>query len=281
MKVESVVVPVTANIGQSIDVNWTVSNIGTADVTVPWRDRIWLSKDIIKSNDDILLVTPDASTALPLITAGSDNRTVPVKLPMDVALADGSYYILVETDAFNDFIELNENNNIGVSSQTITLTLPPLPDLEVSNIIIPDKARSGESVDVSWTVNNTGNASAAKAWTDRVYLSFDGTLNGAILLDTLRHDTDLASGEQYTTPIKKVLLPTVADGDYRIVVVTDTDNTVFEGKKETNNLRVSETVLRIGRVDLVPVITSSPSTATSGTTVSLEWLVTNALLLLS
>ncbi|MGB3654095.1 MAG: CARDB domain-containing protein, partial [Rivularia sp. (in: cyanobacteria)] len=274
--VESVVVPPAANIGQTIDITWTVSNNGTSDVTAPWSDRIWLSKDTSKSNDDIELVISDANTAVPLAITNSDTRTVPITLPLDVALADDSYYIFVETDVFNNSSEFNENNNVGFSTQAITITLPPLPDLEVSNIVIPDKARSGESIDISWTVTNTGDAYAASSWADRVYLSKDGTLNDAILIDTLRSDADLASGQQYTTPTRKVLLPEVTDGDYQIVVVSDFDNEVFEGRNENNNLRISDTTMRIGRVDLVPTITSSPTTATSGTTVSLEWSITNA-----
>src|SRR5262249_41428062 len=110
-------------------------------------------------------------------------------------------------------------------------------------------------------------------WLDRVYLSTDGTLNGAMLLASVQHDGDPTSGEHYDASAN-VTLPDVADGTYTIIVQTDAADVVYERDGEGNNVGVSR-ALSTGHADLSPAIVSAPADGISGTTVPFQWKVTN------
>ena len=102
---------------------------------------------------------------------------------------------------------------------------------------------------VEWTVTNTGPGAAQAPWVDLVYLSASGTLAGATLLASVTRASDLAPQGRYDAQAP-VLLPAVADGAYRFLVVTDGAGAVFEQAGEDNNLRASdaagELVLAVG-----------------------------------
>lgn len=105
----------------------------------------------------------------------------------------GPYYFLVRTDAENRVFEANfETNNTTAAFMATAVTPAPLPDLQVSAITVPAQAASGERVRVEWAVGNAGGGVAKGPWTDRVYLSADGSLNAATYLGDVAHAGDLA-----------------------------------------------------------------------------------------
>ena len=60
-----------------------------------------------------------------------------VNLPLDASLSAGNYYLIVQSDVFNDQPEGDESNN-SIATAAIALALPPLPDLQVQNITFVD-----------------------------------------------------------------------------------------------------------------------------------------------
>ena len=126
-----------------------------------------------------------------------------------------------------------------------------MPDLTANAIRGPPTAVVAHNITVEWTVENIGAADApAGSWNDKLYLSADGTLNGATLLATVRYDGGLAAGA-HVDRSAEVAVPAVPDGDYFIVVVTDADAEVFERDGEANNLGVSAQTLAVLHPDLV------------------------------
>ena len=109
-------------------------------------------------------------------------------------------------------------------------------------------------------------------WVDRVFLSADGNLDGATLLASVTRAGDLAGGASYNQSAP-VVVPAIADGSYRLVVVTDATGVVFEGAAENDN--VASTSIQVGHADLVPSIASAPSAATGGTAITVEYDVAN------
>lgn len=274
--VEAVVVdPAAARSGDTVAVTWRVRNAGVATTNATaWQDRIYLSADDIFDAGDTELGRLNRSGGLAVQATYS--ATTAVKLPQGIG---GGFHVFVLTDAANTVEEFTfEDNNRGRTLTPIQITRRPDPDLVVTTVTAPTAGQPGRRLSVQFTVNNAGPGEADSPWRDRLYLSPDGTLNGAHLLATATRMESLAAGQSYDVTLEFVV-PLVADGGYRLLVVTDESNSVFEGDAgsagETNNLRAADEPIVIGHPDLRVAIDTAPTTATSGDTVPLVWTVTN------
>jgi large repetitive protein len=167
-----------------------------------------------------------------------------------------------------------EDNNVRATLVATEILGAPTPDLAVVSVTAPASATTTQQVTVSWVVANAGEANAAGTWQDRVYLSADGTLDGAVLLATVSQGRQLQPGQQYAASTT-VTLPEWSDGSYRVVVVTDATRQVFERDREANNLGVSEPLL-LGHPNLRMVSVVAPAEAESADTVQVSWRVENA-----
>ncbi len=256
--VEAVAAPTHSLSGEEIQVSWRVRNQGTeATNSTTWRDAIFLSEDEILSDGDTLLaiITHEGAIA----RDRTYTRTAGVELPDGIS---GDYYILVSTDRDNRVYEyLLAGNNVGVGSETIAVTRKPEPDLQVTSLVVPDIVQAGGTYEISWTVTNLGDGVAEGEWVDLV------SRKGA-----KAQREDLGVGESYTV-VSYANIPLWEDGDYEFVVEIDAEDEVFEGDNEGNNQGVF--TVRVANPDLVPTILTAPATATSGSTISLGWLVEN------
>src|SRR5262249_20207902 len=111
------------------------------------------------------------------------------------------------------------------------------------------------------------------SWIDRISVSADGTLTNATLLTEVAHSTPLAAGDSYTAT-KSIAWPVVSDGAYRVLLLTDATESVYEGAGEDNNLRASDPV-QVGPPALAGAILGAPGTAVSGSVVPIDWSVQN------
>lgn len=119
-------------------------------------------------------------------------------------------------------------------------------DLEVVAVTAPTSGTVNDSIAVSWTVVNRGTDTIVGSWTDAVYLSLgDGDLDAAdVFLGEVRHQGDLGAGQQYTQSTS-FRLPGAVPGDYRVLVLTDARNEVFEAAQEVNNVSGATTQLTL------------------------------------
>ena len=113
--VDAVTAPATGQFGQSLDVSWTVRNLGDASTQANWSDRIWLSADTVLDGGDTLLLTVAAGALAPLAPGASYTNTASAPLPLSYSLSGGNYYLLVQADALTTVPEINESNNVGAS----------------------------------------------------------------------------------------------------------------------------------------------------------------------
>ncbi|NJO99234.1 MAG: hypothetical protein HC764_27240 [Pleurocapsa sp. CRU_1_2] len=67
----------------------------------------------------------------------------------------------------------------------------------------------------------------------------------------------------------------LVDGNYRIVVLTDGNNRIFERDGENNNLGVAANLTQVTHADLIPTLITAPTSGKSGTDVTLRWSVAN------
>jgi YD repeat-containing protein len=260
--------PESASLGETIGVDWTVTNQGNGRAFPGWNDNVYLSTDSTLDAADILLNSQFVTSQI-LLEEGSSYTIRPNLTVPNVALGD--YYLLFASDVNNRQPETSESNNLF--ARLITLKAP---NLSVSSVSLADLAlrQPGQTTIVNWTVSNIGTSEAKGSWIDRVYLSADGNINSAVLLASVARNTPLATGEVYTASTQ-VTLPVVPDGNYRIIVVTDANNNLLEETGENNNQQISTDTLTIGHPDLAVAITSSAIEATSGTIIPLIWRVTN------
>ena len=75
LTVASVTAPLNAVSADTIDVGWHVKNVGTAQASADWVDRVYLSLDTTVSSGDRLLgsVTHTDERAIPQLTADLDS----------------------------------------------------------------------------------------------------------------------------------------------------------------------------------------------------------------
>ena len=255
--------------GESLQVQWQVTNTGgRADGN--WVDRVYLSK-----NGNAILVAERGHTG-GLAAGNSYAATVDVVVPIDYS---GEYEIVVVTNATRTLSEAPRDNNRNQTG--LHVELAPYADLVVSNVTAPAVTIADPAtIQVSWTVANQGNgAGSTNAWTDRVVLSKDDIIGNGddVTIGEYRHVGSLDVGQSYLRA-EQIQLPLNTSGRFRLFVVSDAKNEVFENAIEANNAaRVSHDVDIMPRAyaDLQVESVTSNGTAASGKPLRVTWSVLN------
>ena len=140
----------------------------------------------------------------------------------------------------------------------------------------------GETVEVTWTVTNTGSQPTSGSWLDRVYLSTNSTVGGDLLLDTIAAPpaplVTLNPGDSYTVT-RTVAIPFnagLSDGAYFIIVRTDDAGGLSEQDELDNTDSATLNIATPVLPDLTITPTIAPTAAQSGSVVHLEWTTSNS-----
>ena len=224
LQVTSFTAPADGDVGDRIDLSWTVANTGRdTTAALSWSDAVYLSSDATLDPADVRLDTFPHDGPLAPGEIYTQHRSV--------ALPDGltgSLFLLVKTDsaAENNVYEYRaENNNVALSA--FSLSDPPPPDLQVTEVQSPASAWSGQNLHVEWTVTNMGQAEAVgtprPGWGDSVYLSRDPYLDKAsdVYLRSVAYHGTLEPGAAYAAPQSlDVRIPSGISGPYYVLVAT-------------------------------------------------------------
>ena len=111
-----------------------------------------------------------------------------------------------------------------------TFTVRDLPDLVVTNVIVPAAAFSGQNITANFQVKNNGaGGTQSTQWHDRLYLSTDITLETDVdyFIGDFANVTSLNPGESYVQNVS-FTLPQGISGYFYLIVYTDKGNTVQE-----------------------------------------------------
>lgn len=268
----------TIQAGGSMQIDWTGRNQGAAmGSNIPgWIDRVYLSSDTTRSNNDWLVGS--SITQIPLAMGQTYNKQLTVNLGNVPA---GNYYILLVTDAANNVYEGPNNspfesNNLAVSAP-ITVTAPGI-DLQVLVNSVTTPTYSGQPVNIEWTVTNHGDTETlTNSWFDHIILSRDSVIDATDPVIGWRNRTGtLAGGASYTVN-HTVLMPTGLTGTYRIFVRTDHSNHVVENN-EANNLSPAFNIeLELAPpADLNVTGITIPGSASPGDFIPLTWAYQNS-----
>ena len=268
------IAPETAKAGQKVTLSWTVQNQGQEATTVNyWYDTIYFSLDNVLGNeDDVYLATVYQDRSSLLEVNGSYTATEDIYLS-NYALGNG--YLLIQTDAYNNQLETDETDNVQVIAFNITA---PQDNLVVTNFTAPETAQAGQSITVSWTVQNQGQeATTANYWFDEVYFSLDDVLGNEddVYLTSVYQDQSsvLAADSGYTTT-QEIYLPNYAVGNGYLFVKTDAYNNQLETSGTDNTQKISFNVT-VPETNLVVTDFTAPETAQAGQEITLSWTVEN------
>lgn len=268
-------IPAAATGGTSVPVTWRVTNQGDATTSSNWWiDRVWLSPDGSVGPGSGAIDLGSFGHGGTLAAGASYETTQNVTMPNGVS---GSYRLVVQTDFQGVVFESRfKDNNTAVSAGAIALTAAPAVDLRVENVSGPATAQPGQRQSVSWEIANAGSGEARAPWTDHLYLSRDGTMAGAIYLTSLNHDAPLAGGARLQANAQ-FWMPDVADGEWRVVVVADAYNQVYEtgaADAESGN-RVAGGVTAVVHPDVRATDIALSAGATAGRSATVSWTARN------
>ncbi len=191
--------------GDMIELSYTVTNNGDGPAVVGWTDRIYLSPSPLYNSK--LLLEVDAQSWPPLAPGESYIETHQVTLPPESA---GAQYLRFVTDIPDQQPESDDQNNVRVLPIELTTT-----DLVVSEATAPAAAVVGQTIPVTWTVQNVGTTPASRSWHDAIYVSDNTTLGATDTLVAMFSSDDhpvLGAGGAYTWD-QPVTLPSTAVGD--------------------------------------------------------------------
>ena len=121
----------------------------------------------------------------------------------------------------------------------VKLTLPPRPDLSVSNVSVGAVSTYQDGryvIPVTYTVTNSGGVGAPGVFYDYAYLSSDGVLDNADtgLSGSHTQVPALAAGASYTTTVTFNTTAAQPSGSYTLIVKADGGATATSSAKNAD-----------------------------------------------
>lgn len=280
--------PTEVNAARQITVSWIVRNQGAFEAKPGWLDTVYISADEI--------LNPAIDTALdsiergPLQPSGATangsptdryTATTTVTIP---ACYNGNYFLYVMTDSGDHIFEYDptlnaEHNNVS-AAKPIKITAIP-PDLQVTTVTpAATTAIAGQPLQITWTVANKGTGPTIEGlWIDNIYLSESSTFNvsTALLTNSIFRTEDLNVNMSYTQK-ENITIPTRAQGNYYLFVVTDAGKRVEECNSEGNNTTRAQAQITISNnLPDLKILAVNPATANAfpGQKLTVSWIGKN------
>lgn len=166
----------------------------------------------------------------------------------------------------------------STNSVQVTLAIAKLPDLVVSNVVVPPEAWTGSSFNVAWVDSNQSQAGATGPWVDDLYLSPDNRTNDAVqFLGHFPFAGNLGPGQSINR-IRTVTLNLtgITNGQYQVLVIVNADGSVLEGANANNLTGSSNLLVHVTPLpDLKVTSVTGPTNGLGGQTVGVTWVVCN------
>jgi hypothetical protein len=234
LQIDSLDMPsLTTKRGTWLPFKYEIKNAGILDVTENLKVSYYLSNDSAVTT----LGTFCGSTTMDSLSINnslvlSDSIFIPITQPF------GDFYLKIKADANNDIEELNEGNNVFVSQNTVQI-LKILPDLLIDSLNLPSlTVKKGAWLPFEYEIKNIGILNVSQTIRINYYISNSTSVSnlgyflGSKTIDSLSMNSSLVLADSIfiplTQPINEYYLKIVADGNY-----------VIEELDETNNLFVS------------------------------------------
>ncbi len=260
-------VPLIA-LDETINLSWTVQNTGAGVAEDFKSDGVYVSEDRVWDISDKWIQSPRTDSKSPLAAGASYTRLFNATIDENDNVAPGNYFLLFKADDNNEQEETDEADNtfaipieidasnLEVSSAQVTKGTNPVTSVAV-----------GESLEVSWTVQNTSARATAQVsggWYDYVYLSQDAMLDDSDeTLESGRRLTNqsLAAGDEYTFE-RDITIPEVTLGNYFLLFKADVNKDLTEANENDNTFAIP--------IEVVAPSSNNPPTITSNLTPNLN-----------
>lgn len=237
--------PSTAYSGQTISVNWCVTNTGTASTSTReggpislWTDRVVLSPDGVYGNANDVLLTNVTHTGA-LNPGGSYTGATSLQLPTNLL---GNFHIFVMVNAAVQVYEhLDSGTNLGVAAQQLVIGPPVAPFITQQPL---DQAVF-QGYPASFSVGAAGSPPLAYQWQ-----------HGAAVMPEGANATLLLANAQFSDA-----------GSYVVQIGNPAG---------TTNSRAAILTVYPPPPDVLALGLQAPTNLSAGQPVSISWLVTNA-----
>ena len=265
--------PSVIQAGESINVNFDITNIGDMDLL---NSNCTCDVYAVMGEEEILC--PVQSQTLPLgnyVSIGINETMHFVRtllIPPTVTSACTTFILVADKE--NIVVELNENNN-ELAIAAIVLD-SPLPDLTVSNIVLPS-LQAGTEAQVSFAVNNVGTADFTGSFGVKVYALAADTVLCPLVLQMMPEDNGnytIAVGATLQFTQKVLVPPSVTSAHSIFSIVVDEENEVLESNEDNNAINTNATVTDYP-FNLTTQAFTAPSTVTAGELTTVSWTVKN------
>jgi trimeric autotransporter adhesin len=250
--------------------NITVScNLNSASNTVLNSAVVsfYISKDSIIDGNDLLLANQTSYTVKPMVaTSVNYSFTVPN------TLIPGKYYLLFIADKSNSTLEINENNNLAYTEVNVEASVVDLFMKSVS--INPTSIVAGNSVNINFSIFNTGNSSSVDTELG-IFLSNDSIFDNKDMFLKTDYIYSFQANSSYNSYDFIQIPSSTIPKDYFIIFVSDYLNKQKESN-EKNNVFAKKVTVTAPQIDLiVSNFTSNTSTVLVGNSVNLSCYVNN------
>lgn len=257
--VTSVVMSDSVDVNATCNIVWTVKNNGSSPTYGNhWYDSFYINRDSV-FNKNTARVLRKIGRSGTLAADSSYTREIAVGIPTD--LEGGLWYLFVNTDDMESIFEYTyEDNNVMARPFTVLL-----PDMEVTDIQVPDTVDPNVVTRVTWTVRNNGPGNVVgRHFTDRILY------NGEQVYTANVTNINIAAGDSMVRSAN-VQLP-CTQGDATLSAVTDVTENVLESDENNNTLSVP---LNILTPDLTVTGVSLSDELWSGTPVAVTYTLVN------
>ena len=153
LTVDSVVCPSVANLGDTVQIDFNVNNIGSVLTMNPYDISIILSSDTVYDTSDLILNIQIQGPNLNSMSTQqmSENVTIPTTLANN-----STYYWIIWADAWGNLTEENELNNLDYSFFPTTIGNPPSQNDASTGADLADNATNATNFIFSNSIVLTG-----------------------------------------------------------------------------------------------------------------------------
>jgi len=236
LAVENLVVPATGEIGATVHIEYDVYNRGDTDTSNGWDDMIMLGRSIVPMFG--VMGIPQMADHADALAAGDHVHVAKdVTVPAGPA---GSMHLQVTANFNESYVDESGQDANNFLRTTLRVTAPPPVDLQPASLTPAGAAVAGESLSLTWEVDNTSANGARGQWTDAVYFSRDAKFDAKdLLLGSQTWGVEVPAGQPYASGAT-FTVPRAALGAGFLILVTNSDGGATEtaAAKANNTLAV-------------------------------------------
>lgn len=244
--------------GQTATVKATVKNVGVAPTRKDkWADAFYLCSDYNFDQNKATQLGSKSHVGV-LQPGESYDLTATIKVPTD---AQGYYVVYAMTDANDVIYESNTSNNTTRTTAAIVNSSATPAELAITRLSAPSSITAGESVTITYTVQNNSDNDAEGLLRDVIYMSKDNKLDASDeMIGVVTGDVCIEAGNSIEREVTG-RITNMVEGSYYIIVKTNSTHSIAESDYD-NNSRVCDaaTSLNYARLSLG----ESASATTSG-----------------